>query len=235
MLHYPYALYLRHIQHSQLFKNLENDPLPIDLSDGNSLLGKVDVRDQKEFQFLLDKKMTPNYSWGLGGYLERRETLLQSFPQMVQEKRFYHLGIDILVPVNTLLHAPLDAVVRMSDYEEGGGNYGGYMLLEHFNPAFETFYSLYGHLNPDAMSPVATLLKSGDPFARVGDFHRTEIGIIILIYRLLPNKVWKLGFFTKYTVRGKTWRRSSICVRIHYRFLKSNLRSVPFMWSRVWS
>lgn len=172
MLHYPYALYLRNIQHSQLLKNLKNDPLPIDLSDGSPLLSVVDVRDQKALQSFLEKKMTPNYSWGLGGYLERREMLLRYFPQMVQEKRFYHLGLDILVPLNTVLHAPLDAVVRVSDHEKGEGNYGGYMLLEHFNPAFETFYSLYGHLNPDSLAPTATLLKSGDPFARVGDFHQ---------------------------------------------------------------
>ncbi len=171
-LHYPYALYLRHIRHSQLFKNLKNDPFPIDLSDDNPFLGKVNVRDQRGGQIFLEKKMSPNFSWGLGGYLERRETLLRDFPQMVREKRFYHLGIDILVPWNTILHAPLDAVVRVSGYEDGKGNYGGYMLLEHIHPAFETFYSLYGHLNPDSQAPVATLLKSGDPFARVGDFHQ---------------------------------------------------------------
>ena len=152
MLHYPYALYCRGIQHSPLFRNLQNVPLPIDLSDGNRALVKIDVRDPRELQCLLDKKMTPGHSWGLGGYLERREMLLRYFPEMVQEKRFYHLGLDILVPLNTLLHSPLDAVVRVSDYEDGNGNYGGYMLLEHIHPEFETFYSLYGHLNPDSHS-----------------------------------------------------------------------------------
>lgn len=172
MLRYPYALYSRSIRHSPLFKNLSNTPFPIDLSDGNSLFDQIDIRDQKTLHNYLRKKMAPEHAWGIGGYLEYRARLLQAYPQMTNEARFYHLGVDILVPLNSVLHTPLDAIVREKGFEEGQGNYGGFILLEHNSPVFETFYSFYGHLNPDSLSPVGRLLKSGESFGRVGDFHQ---------------------------------------------------------------
>jgi hypothetical protein len=171
MLRYPYALYDRHIRLAPLFDNLKGDPLLIDLSTGNHLLEQIDVRDQKNFQSLLEGQMAAGSNWGLGGYLERRDTLLRDCPQMVADERYYHLGVDIMVPVNSLLHAPLDAVVSQAGYEEGEGNYGGFILLKHAGPGFEAFYSFYGHLNPGSLPPAATQLKAGDEFARIGDFH----------------------------------------------------------------
>ena len=130
MLHYPYALYDRHIRLSPLFDNLKGDPLQIDLSTGNHLLEQIDVRDQKNLQSLLEGQMAVGSNWGLGGYLERRDTLLRDCPQMVVDERYYHLGVDIMVPVNSVLHAPLDAVVSQAGYEEGEGNYGGFHSSE---------------------------------------------------------------------------------------------------------
>ena len=86
------------------------------------------------------------HRWGVAPYLERRDTLLGDCPQMVAEQRFLHLGLDVIVPLGTPLHAPLDAIVETTGYEAGEGNYGGYVLLRHENPLFETFYSIYGHL-----------------------------------------------------------------------------------------
>ncbi len=52
--------------------------------------------------------MAPDYKWGFAGYLERRDSLLRDCPQMVEENRFYHLGLDVIAPLGTQLHAPLD-------------------------------------------------------------------------------------------------------------------------------
>lgn len=197
MLRYPYALYSRTARHSSLFKNLPNAPYPIDFSDGHPLFSEIDVRDQKVLQVFLEKKTGSTYSWGLGGYLEHRSKLLQYYPQMVSEERFYHLGIDILVPFNKVLHAPLDAVVREIGYEEGPGNYGGYILLEHKNPVFETFYSFYGHLNPDSLAPVATLIKSGDPFARIGDLHQNGNWYHHTHLQVITNRGLEAGYLLK--------------------------------------
>ena len=153
MLRYPYALYDRQIRLAPLFHNLRGDPFPIDLSNRNQLLEQIDVRDQKNFQSLLEGQMAAGSNWGLGGYLERRDTLLRDCPQMVSDERYYHLGLDIMVLVNSSLHAPLDATVAESGYESGEGNYGGYVLLKHESTSFETFYSFYGHLCKDRLPP----------------------------------------------------------------------------------
>jgi hypothetical protein len=88
MLRYPYALYDRHIRLAPMFDNLKGDPLLIDLSTRNHLLEQIDVRDQKKFQSLLEGQMAAGSNWGLGGYLERRDTLLRDCPQMVSEERY---------------------------------------------------------------------------------------------------------------------------------------------------
>ncbi|MFZ0133537.1 MAG: peptidoglycan DD-metalloendopeptidase family protein [Desulfobacterales bacterium] len=172
MLRYPYMLYARHAGLGPLFRNLRGDPLLLDLSTGNHLLERIDVRDQKSFQSMLEGRLPAGANWGLGGYLERRDTLLRDCPQMVSEERYFHLGLDVMVPVGSALHAPLDAVVSQSGYEEGEGNYGGFILLKHAGDGFEPFYSFYGHLDPDSLPPSATRLAAGAEFARIGDFHQ---------------------------------------------------------------
>ena len=185
MLRYPYALHARSVGHSPLFENLEGDPFPVDLSDGSPLCSAAVSGGQRSLNAFLAKKMAPRHTWGVGGYLECRRRMLQGYRQMVREERFYHLGIDIVVPLHAVLHAPLGGVVRETGREEGEGNYGGYVLLEHGHPAFETFFSFYGHLDPDTLKPEGTALRAGDPFARIGDFlqngnwyHHTHLQII---------------------------------------------------------
>ena len=115
--------------------------------------------------------MGRKYHWGISPYLERRDTLLGDCPQMLAEKRFFHLGLDVIVGLGTALHAPLDATVAQSDYEPGEGNYGGYVLLKHDSPYFDTFYSLYGHLRKDRLPQTGQKFTAGTAFAEIGDFH----------------------------------------------------------------
>lgn len=166
---YPYCLYNENIRHSPIFQ-VHGDPFHIDLSFRSKWIESMDITDQKRFQTFLEEKMGPRYSWGFSGYLERRDTILSHYPQMRSEKRYYHLGVDIIVPLGTDCHAPLRAVVAEAGYEEGQGNYGGYVMLRHEGD-FQSFYSFYGHLNRQALPEKGTLLQPGDAFAKIGDFH----------------------------------------------------------------
>jgi murein DD-endopeptidase MepM/ murein hydrolase activator NlpD len=140
-MYYPFLLYSRKIDHHPVFPGLEGDPFIADLSTESPLLRGIDVRDQRGFQQVLERAMGADRRWGVAPYLERRESLLGDCPQMAAERRFIHLGLDVIVPLGTPLHAPLDAVVAETGYESGEGNYGGYVLLKHESPLFETFYS----------------------------------------------------------------------------------------------
>lgn len=184
-MYYPFMIYNTGVDHQPVFQNLTGDPFVADFSRYSSLVANTDPRDQKKFQQLLEKQMSPDYSWGFSPYLERRDTLLADCPQMAAEKRFFHLGIDIIVPVDTPLHAPLNAVVAESGYEVGEGNYGGFVCLRHEGRRFEPFFSFYGHLNRDKLPDVGNAVAAGEKFAVIGDFsdngnwfHHTHVQVI---------------------------------------------------------
>lgn len=168
---YPYVAYSDTIEIQPLFCGLTKDPLVVDMSAGSPLYDEVDVMDQQAFQAWLDTAMKDRFTWGVASYLEDRRTILSHYPQMRKEERYFHLGLDIIVDLGTPLHAPLDSVVQESAYEEGEGNYGGNVLLRHESPWFETFYSLYGHLNREKLPRPGTKFTAGEVFAWIGNFH----------------------------------------------------------------
>lgn len=171
MIAYPYIAYSKNVSPQPLIPALEGDPLVVAMTSRSPLLADLDVRDQAALQRRLEEAMRGKNGWGLAGYLENREYLLRFCPQMVAERRFYHLGLDIIAPLGTLLCAPLDAAVAHTGYEAGDGNYGGYVLLLHESPHFESFYSFYGHLKRTELPEKGRLLRAGEAFGRIGDFH----------------------------------------------------------------
>ncbi len=184
-MYYPFMLFNTALAHQPIFKNLSGDPFVADLSWQSSLVKNSSSRDQKQFQKILEETMTPNHSWGFSPYLERRDSLLADCPQMAAEKRFFHLGVDIIVPNDTPLYAPLQAVVAETGYEAGEGNYGGFVLLRHEGARFETFFSFYGHLNRNSLPTKRQTFDAGEMFARIGDFedngnwfHHTHLQVI---------------------------------------------------------
>ncbi len=197
MMKYPYIAYSEKIDIHPIFKNLTGDPLEVDMSVNSTLFDTINVRDQKGFQKLLDDMMKSKHTWGVSSYLENREIVLSPCPQMVEEKRFYHLGIDIIVPLDTTLHAPLDARVKESGYEAGEGNYGAHVLLMHESPHFETFYSFYGHLNKEKLPTVGTKFAAGEVFSYIGDFHENGNWFYHTHLQVITQKGLEKGFLYK--------------------------------------
>jgi murein DD-endopeptidase MepM/ murein hydrolase activator NlpD len=209
---YPFLLYSRRIQHRPVFEGLEGDPYVANLSLASPLLAGLDTRDQKQVQSVLAEKMGAAHQWGLAPYLERRDTLLGDCPQMVAEQRFFHLGLDVIVPLGTPLHTPLDATVAARGYESGEGNYGGYVLLKHESRLFETFYSFYGHLNNDRLPPGGRQLAAGDSFAEIGDFHENGNWFYHTHIQVITRRGLDLGYMTKgYCAREDIAEMNAIC------------------------
>ena len=196
-MYYPFLLYSRKINHRPVFPDLTGDPFIADLSPESPLLQGIDVRDQKKFQRVLDEKMGSGYSWGFSPYLERRDTLLGDCPQMVADQRFIHLGLDVIVGLGALLHAPLDATVEESGYESGEGNYGGYVLLKHEGPWFDTFYSFYGHLCKDRLPASGNVFPAGAAFAEIGDFHENGNWFYHTHIQVITQKGLDRGYISK--------------------------------------
>ena len=215
---YPYIAYSEKIDIQPIFKNLTGDPLEVDMSvhstlfDGNDTHEKIDVRDQKGFQKRLDKMMKGRHTWGVSSYLENREIVLSPCPQMVAEKRFYHLGLDIIVPLGTPLHSPLDARVKESGYEAGEGNYGAHVLLMHESPDFETFYSFYGHLNKETLPSVGTKVKAGTAFSHIGDFNENGNWFYHTHLQVITQKGLEHGYLSKgYCAAGDLAQMEEFC------------------------
>lgn len=209
---YPYIAYSKNIDIHPIFKNLTGDPLIVDMSVDSTLFDTLDVRDQKGFQNLLDDMMKDRYTWGVSSYLENRETVLSPCPQMVEEKRFYHLGLDIIVPLGTALHTPLDARVKESGYEAGEGNYGGHVLLMHDSPHFETFYSFYGHLNKEKLPAVGKEFSAGEVFSYIGDFHENGNWFYHTHLQVITRKGLEQGFISKgYSAAGDLAQMEDLC------------------------
>jgi len=196
-MYYPFLLYSEKIEHRPVFAGLAGDPYVADLSPASPLLNGIDMRDQQAFQRILEAAMGDTYSWGFSPYLEHRDTLLGDCPQMVEEKRFIHLGLDVIVPLGTPLHAPLDAVVAACDYEAGEGNYGGWVLLKHDSSYFEPFYSLYGHLRRDRLPAVGKTVAAGTAFAQIGDFHENGNWFHHTHIQVITQKGLDQGYLSK--------------------------------------
>lgn len=194
---YPYFLYDKSIRLYPIFKNLVGPPLLVDFSPRSDLLGGIEVNDQRSLQKALENRMEGRHSWGMAAYLERRDTLLSGYPQMVEEQRFIHLGLDIIVPLGEKLHAPLDSVVQEVGYEEGDGNYGAFVLLRHESPAYAPFYSFYGHLSRGSLPSLGEKFSAGFPFAEIGDFHENGNWFYHTHLQIITQKGYERGYMSK--------------------------------------
>ena len=209
---YPYIDYSDKVKIAPVFKGLTGDPLVVDLGAGAPVYDKVDLYDQKAFQVWLDRTMEGRYSWGVASYLENREPLLNTYPQMQKEGRYYHLGLDIIVGLGTPLHAPLNATVVHSDYEEGPGNYGGNVLLCHEAEEFETFYTLYGHLNRKRLPQTGETFRAGEAFAAIGDFHENGNWFYHTHLQVITRKGYEEGWVSKgYCTAGDLAVMDTLC------------------------
>jgi hypothetical protein len=166
---YPFCLLAEDLR-IQPLADVSGTPFFLDLSDSGSAVDRLDPLDPDGFQRWLDDAMGTGYAWGIGNYLECRTKLLRHFPQMQEEGRCYHLGVDIVLPKGSPLYAPLPGKVAAAGYEKGQGNYGGYLLLAHDLPASERFYTFYGHLEPTLTAAAGTVLGAGETMARTGGF-----------------------------------------------------------------
>ncbi len=171
-------------------------PFLMPLTLYNEDLRNIDLTDQKALQTFIDTRFRRGYSWGIAGYLEYRAPMLQRYPQMQAEGRYFHLGFDIAAAVGTPLYAPLDATVEETGYEEGAGNYGGFALLKHCIDD-DVFYSFYGHLDRQKLPAKSTSVGRGTVFARMGDYDTNGQWFFHTHLQILTQRGLDNGFISK--------------------------------------
>ncbi len=111
----------------------------------------------------------------LGYYHEPRliytDAAFRQGPWKASDRRSVHLAIDLFAPAATTLYAPYAGEVFAIENRQRPLDYGGLVILHHQSPDGESFYTLYGHLDP---ASIATLhrgqrIDRGQAFAALGD------------------------------------------------------------------
>jgi 4-aminobutyrate aminotransferase-like enzyme/Ser/Thr protein kinase RdoA (MazF antagonist) len=152
------------------------DCVVLDLSVGSPLL-TADPRNSSEslmtpkLQSLLRES---NASVAVGRYNEARpvytSALFAGGANPTGERRTVHLGIDLFVDPGTPVSSPFDAAVHAFADNGAPLDYGPVVILKHLADDGLEFFTLYGHLSRESLSPlhVGDRITRGQVFARVG-------------------------------------------------------------------
>jgi murein DD-endopeptidase MepM/ murein hydrolase activator NlpD len=133
----------------------------------------------------------------VGAYGEDRIAMLSDTPAG-REGRTIHMAIDIFSKELEPVYAPCDGEIIVSNYEEGFGEYGNYLIIR---PDAADYYIFLGHLGSNRMGvgPV----KNGQKIAHLGDHANCENGgwsrhLHLQILKVLPpKKLTPQGYSTK--------------------------------------
>lgn len=86
------------------------------------------------------------------------------------ERRTIHLGVDLFAEAGSAIYAPLDGAVHLLANNAAPGDYGPLVVLRHEMHEGSEFFTLYGHLNAEALRKlrVGHAISRGENFARIG-------------------------------------------------------------------
>lgn len=167
--------YFKQLEESKVIDSTINysDYTPIDLCVSNVELSKINLKNTTDFEnYIQNHLQNKKAKVAFGGYNEERNLYKRAnlFNNEESEERNIHIGIDLWVEAGTAVLAALDGKVYGFDNNEGLGNYGPTILLEHL---FENqvFYTLYGHLSMQSLEKIeiGTIFKKGEKIATLGD------------------------------------------------------------------
>ena len=148
--------------------------LLLDFSPLNPNLEQIDLGNTEVFSaYVFGQLQEAGKKYGIGGYLEKRAIYRRSenFLTEAEDYRNIHLGIDIWTSAGALIYAPFAGKVHSFQDNQGFGNYGPTIILEHQLDG-KTLYSLYGHL---AMKDLQGLeigkeIQAGELLCHVGPY-----------------------------------------------------------------
>jgi murein DD-endopeptidase MepM/ murein hydrolase activator NlpD len=144
-----------------------SNSVQMDLSSSNREFAGLDEGALDEA--ILQKLASAGAIAGVGGYLENRSLYQHTDLFQGDSERCIHIGVDVFMPAETPLYAPLDGVVQSFADRQVSGDYGPVIILRHELDGFE-FHSLYGHLSVSSLQGLSEdkRISAGEQFARIG-------------------------------------------------------------------
>ncbi|MCB9892434.1 MAG: aminotransferase class III-fold pyridoxal phosphate-dependent enzyme [Planctomycetes bacterium] len=160
---------------SELIPPVPLDPLRthvLDLSVGSSLVASlVDERRTTLEHAIHVACERAGATRALGRWNEARMLYTsEAFTNQAGEPRTIHLGVDVFAPAGTPVQAPLRGTVHTLADNAGHLDYGPTVILKHEVEEAFSFYSLYGHLDPDCLEHlhVGQALEHGTVLGTIG-------------------------------------------------------------------
>lgn len=150
------------------------DYVPIDLSIHNQKLKAIDVSSSESLGLYINSYLEKNSAKvAYGGYLEPRNIYNRSLyfnTEVKDTQRNIHLGMDLWLPANAPVLAPLDAIVHSFKNNKNHGDYGPTIILKHQIDGYK-FFTLYGHLSLDSIEnlKIGQEIEKGQEIGRLGD------------------------------------------------------------------
>jgi murein DD-endopeptidase MepM/ murein hydrolase activator NlpD len=147
--------------------------IPLDLSVNNQTLFESNFENVKNFEAFITNFLDENNGQvAYGGYIEARNIYKRSiiFKNDDIPERNIHIGLDLWINAGTFVLAALNGKLHSLKNNEGTGNYGPTIILEH-EIQNEKFYTLYGHLSLESIENlnVGTFYKKGQQIATIGN------------------------------------------------------------------
>lgn len=140
----------------------------IDLSINNSALQKLNSQSEL-MDYIIMQTQQAGKTVAYGGYCEERDFYLKS-PLFSGERRTFHLGIDVWLPIGHPVYSAKPAKVYGKAYNSLFLDYGYTVILEHDHED-ENVFSLYGHLSQKDFDKIniGDDVRPGDVIGYVGD------------------------------------------------------------------
>ncbi|EAY28091.1 peptidoglycan DD-metalloendopeptidase family protein [Microscilla marina] len=176
----------------------KEDFLTFDFSANNPELKNADFSTVKKMDdYVWGKLKEANVRVAAGGYNEER-VIYQRGEQYhsTDEVRSIHLGIDIWMPANTPVFAPLEGRVHSFKNNNNFADYGPTIILEHQLEGL-TFYTLYGHLSLESLDGKYEDQKvaQGEQIATLGVAEINGSWTPHLHFQLITDMLGKKGDF----------------------------------------
>ncbi len=154
--------------------------LQLNLTKQNKELNQDIFTSTLNFSEYVNSKLQHSSSkYAIGGYAENRivysrSALFSSTMDGNQEAspRSIHLGIDIWGNAGTPVYAPMESTVHSFSYNDGFGNYGATLILQHKLDDI-IFHTLYGHLSLKSIEDKKEdqKVEKGEWIASLGEPH----------------------------------------------------------------
>ncbi|MGB8705318.1 MAG: peptidoglycan DD-metalloendopeptidase family protein [Gillisia sp.] len=151
----------------------QKDFVHIDLSERSKAFKDLKIPSAVEMKTYIQNYVAQKKAKiAFGGYSEKRNLYKRSVifnDDKTTSPRTIHMGLDLWCDAGTAVLAPLDGTVHSFQNNEGFGNYGPTIILEHIVDA-KVFYTLYGHLTKKSIKNLAfgQIIEAGDKIGELG-------------------------------------------------------------------